>query len=918
MKSAKMKLTKITLLSILAIITFIMGALLMIPKKATAEELAWKESTTAKEYTVTQKSGTVGWLGSATSKTAVGTKVYLTYKVKAATTSGAQWGLIMGKTVVTGYGMYGDTNGKLWHASTAANNLLEVGSTYQIIFSRTGETTLETSVTKTDSGSATSTLSFTSTAGTALSDAGLYGIWFAGSPTGLVLEGFKCYDDSDADLGVQSNYAAGYQIEEEGYVAPVLPAFEWMTAPASIPTNMGIQQEKSITSFLYFGSATPIAQVGDIVYLTYHVTAKDGDAGTQTGIIGTATPTATYPYTVNSKGVMKYTQGSSVMFDKGYTYQIMYQKDSDTTWKTSVSKIDSEGAKTDVTLGSATASTIPAEAKQFGVWFTDGALSGLLLTKVQCYDQNGNDLGIMFNDSVSASFSYTSDYLLPLEWTEAPANVTTYRLIQDEVTTCLFFGNETALTEIGSKVYLSYYVNKADSVSQIQSGVVVTKDTTQSFPYTGGNGYMNFDKPVSIEAGNNYQVIFERTSATEIRYTLTKIPSTGTSVKLSYTQTTGAITAEMGNYGVWNSGGAGSLAGIEIENIQCFDGNGNDLGVVVNSVSFTLSEASATATVKYLNMDGTDTAIPSATKNYLDTITIESASANGYLFWVANGKAYKGGESFKIGADLTLQGVKAELAHEGAYVRASNPTGIRFGTSINIEQYTALTEAVGADNVKLGTIIIPTDYLTAKDANDAANFTFAKLDELEAADSTGKFHYLNVVANGLNDTDDEGNYVYYSAIVNLQAFNYNRAFSARSYLQITLGGTTETIYCDYDASAQSRSVYDLAKASLAVVPAEETEVKAVCKGFIDGVASLSINGGEATFDAIEGYVNPYEASVDGSTLTITASASVDGANIANINIIVIDGVNYYNAEAGTGLANTFTVSGSTITVMVNA
>ncbi len=131
----------------------------------------------------------------------------------------------------------------------------------------------------------------------------------------------------------------------------------------------------------------------------------------------------------------------------------------------------------------------------------------------------------------------------------------------------------------------------------------------------------------------------------------------------------------------------------------------------------------------------------------------------------------------------------------GAGVRLDHPTGLRFETRIDKAAYDAL--ASDGATLQTGTVILPTDYMP-KDGI----LTKSRLDAQNIA-------YLDVVNSGWANADtaaQDGYYQYYGSVVDLNGGNYQRSFSAVSYLTVTKNGTSETIYSSYRAEDHSRSV----------------------------------------------------------------------------------------------------------------
>ena len=131
----------------------------------------------------------------------------------------------------------------------------------------------------------------------------------------------------------------------------------------------------------------------------------------------------------------------------------------------------------------------------------------------------------------------------------------------------------------------------------------------------------------------------------------------------------------------------------------------------------------------------------------------------------------------------------------GAAVRLDDPTGLRFTGIVGKDYFDNLKEQYD-ENVTLGMLITPTDYL------DGIEFTKAALD---AADITG-VKYLEIDATTVLT---DGNYYKVNcAIVNINSKNYERAFSAILYIKAN-GEIIE--YSNYSEENNSRTVKYIAE-----------------------------------------------------------------------------------------------------------
>lgn len=134
----------------------------------------------------------------------------------------------------------------------------------------------------------------------------------------------------------------------------------------------------------------------------------------------------------------------------------------------------------------------------------------------------------------------------------------------------------------------------------------------------------------------------------------------------------------------------------------------------------------------------------------------------------------------------------------GASVRLNSPTGIRFTGSVKKDYLDALKDEYGAENVTIGMLITPRDYLV----DNGLAFTKEALDDCDAIAGA---KYLEIDA--VTVLDEGTHYKVNCAMTNVLEANYNRIFSARLYIKVN-GEIYE--YADYSAKNNSRSIAEVA------------------------------------------------------------------------------------------------------------
>ena len=162
-------------------------------------------------------------------------------------------------------------------------------------------------------------------------------------------------------------------------------------------------------------------------------------------------------------------------------------------------------------------------------------------------------------------------------------------------------------------------------------------------------------------------------------------------------------------------------------------------------------------------------------------------------------------ENLKIYKGLTYAKRYVLDTVAGAAVRLDNPTGLRFTGYIGKDFLDGLKATYGAENVKVGMLITPTDYLTA----NSLVFTKEELDGCDALPEGKK--YRKIEAATILETEDGAAYKINCVLSNVLEANYGRAFSAITYVEIN--GNTY-YYSNYFEADNSRSIFRVAEAAL--------------------------------------------------------------------------------------------------------
>ena len=216
---------------------------------------------------------------------------------------------------------------------------------------------------------------------------------------------------------------------------------------------------------------------------------------------------------------------------------------------------------------------------------------------------------------------------------------------------------------------------------------------------------------------------------------------------------------------------------------------------------------------------------------------------------------------------------------DGASVRMKNPTGLGFTTRIDKAAYEEAIAECGEGNVTVGTLILPTDYLTCDFTIDALN--------------ANGIQYKNIVNSGWKNEEtiaQDGYYEYRGSLAPVQEYNYDRNFSAVGYLAYTLDGETTYVYTTYSAENNSRSVAFVAEAAYNDLykpsPDKNTWLRAAADepnttiSYTEG-KGWKISGTTSFYNFyLNASIIDFYLAQGATTLTLTAGGSFDGTSHA--------------------------------------
>ena len=321
-------------------------------------------------------------------------------------------------------------------------------------------------------------------------------------------------------------------------------------------------------------------KVGTEYYLTYTVESIEAQQWSQTGVIGTNVPTQVYPYVESEAGggIYKYVTSNKLLVE-GYTYFLKFTITEDGyKYRAAWAEDDEEKSKYiefDQTYGE-----VKTNLGYFGAFFGASNLKGKL-TKVRCYDKNGNDLGVQVtpgrNGAVGLEKAGTSGIDVEHH----------YDIVLKD---CPKIAISNKRMATGDKIYMEYTVKSSDS--KIYQAGLSTSDAPQSgYPYL--DGYMMFDQyelnalpqngPL-LEPGATYFIVFENKSDF-FDVTIQKTVD-GKTTLVDFQKIYGTYTDAYKFRSIWLCGypDEGIVMNAVLTDFKCYDSNKNNLGVQVNDI----------------------------------------------------------------------------------------------------------------------------------------------------------------------------------------------------------------------------------------------------------------------------------------------------------------------------------------------
>lgn len=211
---------------------------------------------------------------------------------------------------------------------------------------------------------------------------GYFGFWTAETGTLTAsLSHVRCYDEDGNDLGVYGS--KGVMVIADGMMDP--------NTEVAHSYEFSLKDAKTVA----ISNARPAT--GDVVYMEYTVKNVNPIGLTQSGVINTITPTASYPF--GDTGLLQYNQHTtpeSKLLTEGANYILRFEK-GEAGFSVIVKRMVN-GAEDYVSFGWEHGQFMDGD--YYSLWFGEFSELSADFVDVKCYDDKGNNLGIQTNQSI--------------------------------------------------------------------------------------------------------------------------------------------------------------------------------------------------------------------------------------------------------------------------------------------------------------------------------------------------------------------------------------------------------------------------------------------------------------------------------------------------------------------------------------
>ena len=250
-----------------------------------------------------------------------------------------------------------------------------------------------------------------------------------------------------------------------------------------------------------------------------------------------------------------------------------------------------------------------------------------------------------------------------------------------------------------------------------------------------------------------------------------------------------------------------------------------------------------------------------------------------------------------------------------ANVTTEDNSGLRFTANVNGASYRALLRQYGEEKVDAGMLIVPTNIVTAANA-ESKEFTFEGMAQVEELNG---FTY-HVIAEKFKANDDDS-YEFAVTVKEIAEKNYVRDYSARAFVKVAVSeletvdgvdnsafvkeGDVFYAYADFNVET-ARNVYEVAKEAIEEGTLEDSAP--IAKKFMDKIADVKYDNATSSVviaNKSENYTSPFTVEKDGFGNFI-----VNGKGVNPVGML-------YNGESKTEYTFTDTTNVVTVNTMLS-
>lgn len=338
------------------------------------------------------------------------------------------------------------------------------------------------------------------------------------------------------------------------------------------PSTAEYEVHISSANHVFIGNKKPVDwKVGNKYFLVYTVEEVTQDTSKQGGAVITTDPTVTYPHT---KGGMNHANKEGLMLKEGYTYFLRFEV-LENGVHTLVAR--AKGSENEYLRLTVPAGDLTTKGPYFGAWISEGLMTAKL-TKVRCYDDKGNDLGVYGNENQRVTVIDTS------VMTPNTSIKHSYSFSLKEAGRIAF----GSLRPTDSKVvYLEYTIKNIKAKDVIVNGAILTNQPTAVYPYET-DGKMNFwmhrgdydGESQFLDEGAKYIYRFERDDESDTMNILIRRTVNGKHTYITLPHYAGTYKDGFRYVAAWYGEYCSLTA--DFVDVKCYDAKGNNLAIQTN------------------------------------------------------------------------------------------------------------------------------------------------------------------------------------------------------------------------------------------------------------------------------------------------------------------------------------------------